>query len=271
MDRCHLHTTVRCSTTQYNLDGAPYIQAASVEVTTPKSYQAKNSSPNGWQCPHAGHGTYTSWRASEKTVDHSPMSARSLCRTLRDSTSATSIPSLVLSANLRYLAREAEVQVIDIDDKKEGPQNWPLGTPLLRAQSEGTPIHHWWYPLPPSCQPVFYQAESFRCPGHKPFSWAFCKELYQRPCGSLKRIHRWPSKGHTHSLNTYSKMSRRFVTQELPWWKLYWLVFMRVFVSRKLTTFSLRIHSKTFPQDFRRLGWWVRSSPCLWDPFWGQT
>ena len=32
MDRCHLHTTVRRSTTQYSLDGAPYIQAASVEA-----------------------------------------------------------------------------------------------------------------------------------------------------------------------------------------------------------------------------------------------
>ena len=32
MDSCHLHTTVRRSTTQYSLDGAPYIQAASVEV-----------------------------------------------------------------------------------------------------------------------------------------------------------------------------------------------------------------------------------------------
>ena len=52
-------------------------------------------------------------------------------------------PQLGIVSELRHLAGEAEVQVIDINDKKEGSQNRPLHT----IDDD---------PLPPSCQPILY-------------------------------------------------------------------------------------------------------------------
>ena len=86
-----------------------------------------------------------------QTVDHSPMAERSLFRALTDSWWAAYIPSLLSSANLDTLL-ERQVQVINVNDKKDGPKTDPWGTPLLTAvQSEGTPLRM--TSLPPSCQP----------------------------------------------------------------------------------------------------------------------
>ena len=50
-------------------------------------------------------------------------------------------PQLGIISELRHLAGEVEVQVIDINDKMRGPKTVPCGTPLLTAvQSEGTPL-----------------------------------------------------------------------------------------------------------------------------------
>ena len=50
-------------------------------------------------------------------------------------------PQLGIVSELRHLTGEAEVQVIDIYHKKEGPKTDPCGTPELTAvQSKGTPL-----------------------------------------------------------------------------------------------------------------------------------
>ena len=82
------------------------------------------------------------------------MTARSLYRALTDSGLAALNSSLLSSGNFRHLFGEAEVQVIDVDDNKEGPRNWPLGNTTANC----SPVReHTIYegPLPPSCPPVF--------------------------------------------------------------------------------------------------------------------
>ena len=50
-------------------------------------------------------------------------------------------PQLGIVSELRHLAGESEIQVIDIDGKRRGPKTDPWRTPLLTVvQSEGTPL-----------------------------------------------------------------------------------------------------------------------------------
>ena len=170
-------------------------------------------------------------------------------------------PQLGIVSELIHLAGEAEVQVIDINDKKEGPQTDPCGIPLLTAvQSEGTPLTMTLCLLPAN-------QFSIQCPGLEPSSWAFCEGLYRRLCVSPKRLHPRPSNGHTHRTRigksqgglkhkTYPDGNRVGSCwwgclsprnwPPCPWW---W-------------TQGLFLGHKS--------GWWVCNSPCPWgDPFWG--
>ena len=83
-------------------------------------------------------------------------------------------PQLGIVSELRHLAGEDEVQVIDVDDRKEGPQYWPLGNTTVNS----SPVR--WHTidedsLPPSCQQVFNLGSNIALEGqeahfsHQPF------------------------------------------------------------------------------------------------------
>ena len=101
-------------------------------MTAPRSVSLSTLCP-GWRCPRAGHGR----------TGRGPFSNG--CKVPLQGPHRFWIcginPQLGIVSELRHLAGESEIQVIDIDGKRRGPKTDPWRTPLLTAvQSEGTPL-----------------------------------------------------------------------------------------------------------------------------------
>ena len=82
-------------------------------------------------------------------------------------------PQFGIVSELRYLAGEAEVQVIDVDHKKEGPHNWPLENTTANSGPVRRHTMQWRLPsasfLPTSFQSR--QQHCLGCPGEIKEMW----------------------------------------------------------------------------------------------------